>query len=95
MFRKIYLNCRSSEHCKKSFLKICTFLQLCICLLETELNFDPDPNLESDLGIIPDPDPNLQIISDLAGSRCTTLHYLKKFSTPINVAQTDSLRNCQ
>ncbi len=30
--------------------------------METELNFDPDPEL------ITDPDPNLQIISDPAGS---------------------------
>jgi hypothetical protein len=38
-------------------------------MLETELNLDPDPNLE----LITDPDPNLQIISDPAGSCCTTL----------------------
>jgi hypothetical protein len=62
LLRKIYLNCRSSKHCKKaSFFKICTFLQLCICQLETELNLDPDLN----------PDPEL--VSDPAGSGCTTL----------------------
>jgi hypothetical protein len=65
LFRKIYLNCRSSEHCKKAnFFKTCTFLQLCVCYLETELNLDPDLNLdpESNLELITDPDPNLQII---------------------------------
>jgi hypothetical protein len=74
--RKIHLNCRSSKHCKKSiFLKICTFLQLCICKLETELELgsrfesDPKPDPEQ----ITDPDPNLQIISDPAGSGCTPL----------------------
>jgi hypothetical protein len=45
--------------------------------LEAELNLDPDsnpdPNPESDPELITDPDPNLQIISDPAGSGCTTL----------------------
>jgi hypothetical protein len=47
--------------------------------LEAELNLDPDsnpdPNPESDPELITDPDPNLQIIPDPAGSgsRCTTL----------------------
>jgi hypothetical protein len=53
---------------KKLFL-ICTFLQLCICYLETELNLDPDPNPE----LITDLDPTLQIITDPAGSGSTTL----------------------
>ncbi len=48
---------------------MCTFLQICFCWLETELNLDPDPELITD----PDPDPNLQIISDPAGFGCTTL----------------------
>ncbi len=36
---------------------------------------NPDPNPESDPELItdPDPDPNWQIISDPAGSGCTTL----------------------
>ncbi len=52
-----------------------TFLQLCICYLETELNLDPDSNSESDPELITDPDPNLHIISGPAGSGtgCTTL----------------------
>ncbi len=39
------------------------------------LNLDPDsnPDPESDPELIMDPDPNLQIISDPAGSGCTTL----------------------
>jgi hypothetical protein len=47
--------------------------------LEAELNLDPDPESdpESDPELITDPDPNLQIISDPAGSGsgsgCTTL----------------------
>jgi hypothetical protein len=43
--------------------------------LETELNLDPDsnPDTESDPELITDPDPNLQIVSDPAGSGCTTL----------------------
>jgi hypothetical protein len=39
--------------------------------LETERNFDPDP--EKDNELIPDPAPNLQIISDPSGSGCKTL----------------------
>jgi hypothetical protein len=39
--------------------------------LEAELNLDPDSNPDPEL--ITDPDPNLQIISDPAGSGCTTL----------------------
>jgi hypothetical protein len=42
--------------------------------LETELNLDPDSNPDPEL--ITDPDPYLQIISDLAGSGCTTLKSL-------------------
>ncbi len=45
--------------------------------MEAELNLDPDsnpnPNPESDQELITDPDPNLQIISDPAGSGSTTL----------------------
>ncbi len=45
--------------------------------MEAELNLDPDPNPdpESDPELITDLDPNLQIISDPAGSGsgCTTL----------------------
>ncbi len=43
------------------FFLIWTFLQLCICWLETKLNLDPDPILQ----IIPDPAES--------GSGCTTL----------------------
>jgi hypothetical protein len=43
--------------------------------LETELNLDPDSNPDPEL--MTDPDPNLQIISDPAGSGCTTLLNLK------------------
>ncbi len=39
--------------------------------METELNLDLDSNPDPEL--ITGPDPNLQIISDLAGSGCTTL----------------------
>jgi hypothetical protein len=39
--------------------------------LETELNLDTDSNPDPEL--ITDPDPNLQIFSDPAGSGCTTL----------------------
>ncbi len=39
--------------------------------MEAELNLDPDSNPDPEL--ITDPDPNLQIISDPAGSSCTTL----------------------
>ncbi len=39
--------------------------------MEAELNLDPDSNPDQEL--ITDPDPNLQIISDPAGSGCTTL----------------------
>ncbi len=56
---------------EKLIFLICTFLQLCICQLETELNLDPDSNPDPEL--IMDPDSNLQIISDPAGSGCTTL----------------------
>ncbi len=38
--------------------------------METELNLEPDSNPDPEL--ITDPDPNLQIISDPAGSGCTT-----------------------
>ena len=45
--------------------------------MEAEINLDPDsnpdPNPESDPELITDLDPNLQIISDPAGSGCTTL----------------------
>jgi hypothetical protein len=37
--------------------------------LETELNLDPDSNPDPEM----DPGPNLQIISDPAGSECTTM----------------------
>jgi hypothetical protein len=69
LFRKIHLNCSSSKHCKKAnFFLICTFLQLCICYLETQLNLDsnPDPNP----GLITDSDPNLKIISDPDAQHC-------------------------
>jgi hypothetical protein len=47
--------------------------------LEAELNLDPDsnPDPESDPELITDPDPNLKIISDPAGSGCTTLDFTK------------------
>ncbi len=45
-------------------LKKSTFLQLCICQLETELNLDPDSNPESIT------DPNLQIIPDPDAQHC-------------------------
>jgi hypothetical protein len=49
--------------------------------MEAELNLDPDsnPDPESDPELITDPDPNLQIISDTAGSGsgCTTLALTK------------------
>jgi hypothetical protein len=52
-------------------------------LVGTELNLDPDynpdPNPESDPALMTDPDPNLQIISDPAGSGCTTLHRFLPF----------------
>ncbi len=43
--------------------------------MDPDSNPDPDPNPESDPELItdPDPGPNLQIISDPAGSGCTTL----------------------
>ncbi len=49
--------------------------------MEAELNLDPDsnPNPESDQELITDPDPNLQIISDPAGSGCTTLDMTHDF----------------
>jgi hypothetical protein len=56
---------------KANLFKNMYFLHLCICQLETELNLDPDSNPDPEL--ITDPDPNLQIISDPAGSGCTTL----------------------
>ncbi len=65
--RKIHLNCRLSILRKKAILKICTFLQLCICYLETELNMNPDPKLTTNS------DPNWQIISVPAGSGFKTL----------------------
>jgi hypothetical protein len=39
-----YLNCRSSELRKKQFFLNLSFVQLCICLLKTELDFDSDPD---------------------------------------------------
>jgi hypothetical protein len=52
-------------------------MQLCFSWLETELNLDPDPNQDPEsvpqLITDPDPNPSLQIISDPAGSGCTTL----------------------
>jgi hypothetical protein len=45
--------------------------------LATELNWDPNPDPE----LITDPDTNLRIIPDPAGSGCTTLVYRFKKST--------------
>ncbi len=53
--------------------------------MEAELNLDPDsnpdPESDPDPELITDPDPNLQIISDPAGSGsgCTTLVYKFNF----------------
>jgi hypothetical protein len=57
--------------------------------LETELNLDPDSNPNPEL--IPYPDPNLQIISDPAGSGCTTLHMMKVVDITNNQPLQDSL----
>ncbi len=66
---KKHMNGRTSQ---KSNFFFCTFLQVFICHFETELNFDPDPE------IITDPDPKLQIISDTAGSGAATLTLSKR-----------------
>jgi hypothetical protein len=58
---KIILTADHLNIAKKQFFKtVPTFLQLCICELETELDLDPDSNPDQEL--ITDPDPNLQII---------------------------------
>jgi hypothetical protein len=72
--------------------------------LEAELNLDPDSNpyLESDPELITDPDPNLQIILDPAGSGsgCTTLLtrilFSEKDVNELVVSQDvlDFLKNC-
>jgi hypothetical protein len=65
--------------------------------LEAELNLDPDSNLdpESDPELITDPDPNLQIISDPAGSGsgCTTLPDVLH-SDPTWFSEDRRTRNC-
>jgi hypothetical protein len=47
--------------------------------LETEINLDPE--------LITDPDPNLQIILDPAGSGCTTLGIILKVETVHELAK--------
>ncbi len=51
---------------KANFFFKSTFLQLCICYLETEPNLDPDPYLNPES----DPDPNLQIVPDPDAQHC-------------------------
>jgi hypothetical protein len=54
--------------------------------LEAELNLDADSNSnpESDPELIKDPDPNLQIISDPAGSGCSTLIRIRILNTDLD-----------
>jgi hypothetical protein len=47
--------------------------------LKTELDLNPDSNLDPDQKLITDPDPNLQIISNPFGSRSTTLDFIENF----------------
>jgi hypothetical protein len=72
LLRKIYLNCRSSKHCKKLFfLSVGTFYSFVFVSWKQNLTWIRNSNQESEL--ITDPDPNLQIVSDLVvGSRSTT-----------------------
>ncbi len=73
---------------KSLFFFTCTFLQLCFCWLETELNLDTDPNPE----LITDPDPKLQIILDLAGSRSTTIQIFRKHQQYVHIYPTKSTK---
>jgi hypothetical protein len=83
LFRTIHLNCRSSKHCKKA-KKISIYIFTALYLLVgTDLNLDPDSNPDPEL--ITDPDPNLKIISDTAGSGCATLPVTVYFSDIIRL----------